>query len=64
MTENTTNEDTTEDKEAIAAAEAAIIMPPDKPAQASYCVKTVQETSASVIRMVSYLNSFLNSDDS
>ena len=56
MTENITKEDTTEtDKEAIAASEqAAIIMPPpDKSAQASYCVKTVQENSASVIRMVS-----------
>ena len=42
MTENTTNEDIKEDKEAFASVEAAI-MPPDKSAQASYCVKTVQE---------------------
>jgi len=46
MTDNTTD-----DKQGIAAAESAVIMPPDKPAQKSYCVKTVQETSASVIRM-------------
>ena len=52
MTENTTNEDTKEDKEAFASVEAAI-MPPDKSAQTSYCVKTVQENSASLVRMVS-----------
>ena len=52
MTENTTNEDTKEDKEAFASVEAAI-MPLDKSAQTSYCVKTVQENSASLVRMVS-----------
>ena len=52
MTENTTNENTKEDKEAFASVEAAI-MPPEKSAQASYCVKTVQENSASLVRMVS-----------
>jgi hypothetical protein len=52
MTENTYNEDTKEDKEAFASVEAAI-MPPNKSAQASYCVKTVQENSASLVRMVS-----------
>ena len=64
MSEKANNEDNTDDKEAIdtskeaiAASESTIIMPPDKSAQASYCVKTVQETSASVIRMVSYFKS-------
>ena len=52
MSENTTNEDTKEDKEAFASVE-AVIMPPDKSAQASYCVKTVQENSASLVRLVS-----------
>jgi hypothetical protein len=52
MIEKSINEDTKEDKEAFASVETAI-MPPDKSAQASYCVKTVQENSASLVRMVS-----------
>ena len=50
-----TNLDTKDDKEAMVSEEAIIIPPENKPtnAQASYCVKTVQETSASLVRMVS-----------